>query len=306
MMDKKEFLENNHIAAKYNELERKNPQLWQQLYEIGKAYEKQENYLEGILQAFIKDMGCSDHIHSLRYRIKKPESLMVKIIDKKFSNVDGESKYNDINADNYHKILTDLIGVRIIIRYRYEWQAIHKMIWDKYYNEEKEYVIDYEKDYSVESYGFIAERPLVYYRDITEKKNYEAFGRNLFDIKYSGIGYSSIHYIINYHGQYIELQVRTIYDEAWSECDHDFVYKLNASPKKMVLKRCSKMLSEVTGVADGLSTFIRDYYTDEVFAKAGPEEEYQRPAEEKPEALDSVNKKHPIEINKVSDVFLLF
>lgn len=155
---------------------------------------------------------------------------------------------------------------------------------------------------------FIAEKPIVYYRQGEEKKNYEIFGRDIFDIKLSDIGYSSIHYIVNYNGEYIELQVRTIYDEAWSECDHDFVYKLNACPKKLVLKRCSKMLSDVTGVADGLSTFIRDYFTDEVFNQ----NENRKNAAVESMTVKNLNdkpmqyKKVSIDINKVSDVFEIF
>lgn len=155
---------------------------------------------------------------------------------------------------------------------------------------------------------FIAEKPIVYYRHGEEKKNYEIFGRDIFDIKLSDIGYSSIHYIVNYNGEYIELQVRTIYDEAWGECDHDFVYKLNACPKKLVLKRCSKMLSDVTGVADGLSTFIRDYFTDEVFNQ----NENRKNAAVESMTVKNLNdkpmqyKKVSIDINKVSDVFEIF
>ena len=307
MMKKESFLEKNGITEKYRALERRNPNLWTELLEIGKKHDESIPFLEASLQGFINSIGYSDHIHSIRYRVKNTESLLVKIIEKKFENADQYSKYNGINADNYYKIITDLIGVRIIVRYRYEWQEIHRLVWEKYNKANINYLVDYEKDYKSKEGVFIAEKPIVYYRHGETKKNYEVFGRDIFEIKLSDIGYSSIHYIINVNGNYIELQVRTIYDEAWSECDHDFVYKLNAGPKKLVLQRCSRLLSDITGAADGLSSFMRDYFTEDVFNDRVSDEE--ETAQEQPENLpmdESVYKKTSMNIDKVSDVLELF
>ncbi|MFR4710097.1 MAG: hypothetical protein ACLUAL_00025 [Blautia wexlerae] len=33
-----------------------------------------------------------------------------------------------------------------------------------------------------------------------------------------------MHYIIKYHGVYIEIQVRTLFEEGWGEIDHYMVY----------------------------------------------------------------------------------
>lgn len=307
MKDKDEFLKDKGITVKFNKLEEQNPNLWDELCKIAKNFDQQKSYMEGTMQSFIKDIGQSNHIHSIRYRIKDTDSLIVKIIEKKFDNATSDSKYNNITVDNYYQIITDLIGVRIIIRYRHEWQYIHKLIWDKYHKDDRKYINDYENDYFSGRDIFIAEKPIVYYRHGENKKNYEVFGRDTFSIKLSDIGYSSIHYIINANGTYIELQVRTIYDEAWSECDHDFVYKLNASQKKLVLQRCSKMLSDVTGVADTLSTFIKDYYNDQIDSESSNEEStsinnptIQQKTKPTPQRVVGIG------INKVSDVFDMF
>ena len=306
MEDKDKFLEKYGVTVKFKELEKRNPDLWNELCKIAQNYNEQKAYLEGTMQSFIKDIGYSKQIHSIRYRIKETDSLIVKIIEKKFENTNPQSKYNHITVDNYYQIITDLIGVRIIIRYRYEWQEIHKLIWKKFHKENKEYVTDYEKDYFGGKGIFIAEKPIVYYRNGENKKNYEVFGRDIFSIKLSDIGYSSIHYIVNVNGTYIELQVRTIYDEAWSECDHDFVYKLNASSKKLVLQRCSRMLSDITGVADTLSIFIRDYYCDQIDKEILDE---NIPLCDNKSVSDNKIVKPKtvgIGINKVSDVFDMF
>ena len=57
-----------------------------------------------------------------------------------------------------------------------------------------------------------------------------------------------------------------MFDEAWSENDHDFVYKLYAGNKKLVLNRTSNLLSKVAEVADELSMFMHDYYDESIFS----------------------------------------
>lgn len=309
MNNKEDFLSMHGLTQKFKELETRNPNLWDELCKIEEHYKVQEVYLKGTMQSFIDSVGCSDCIHSVRYRIKDVESLIVKIIEKKFENTNPESKYEHITSENYFKIITDLVGVRIIIRYRYQWQEIHKMIWKSYHKDTRHYIVNYVNDYFPGKDIFIAEKPIVYYRRGDNKREYEIFGRDVFDIKQSDIGYSSIHYIINVNGTYIELQVRTIYDEAWSECDHDFVYKLNASNKKLVLQRCSKMLSDITGVADTLSTFIKDYYSNQIEENviSITEEIIDKTInEDKQEIIENNFKRVGININKVSDVFDMF
>ena len=112
---------------------------------------------------------------------------------------------------------------------------------------------------------FLAERPKVFYRYEEKTKCYELKGRDTFDFEKNHPGYSSNHYIVNYYGTYIELQVRTLFDEAWSENDHDFVYKLQAGNKKLVLNRTSNLLSKVAEIADDISMFMHDYYDESIF-----------------------------------------
>lgn len=84
------------------------------------------------------------------------------------------------------------------------------------------YICDYKSD---PDEPFIVEIPKVYYRSDQDKVFYEYVKENCYSMIPSKSGYNSVHYIINKDGKYIEIQVRTIYDEAWSECTHDIVYK---------------------------------------------------------------------------------
>lgn len=73
-------------------------------------------------------------------------------------------------------------------------------------------------------------------------------------------GYRSIHYVISYQGVYIELQVRTIYDEAWSDCDHNYVYKNDANPNNLALKGLTSVLSKVTNCASDIAEMMHLIY----------------------------------------------
>ena len=147
MKEKEVFLKEHGVTAKFGELEKRNPVLWEELCKIAGNYDKQKVYFEETMQGFIKSISKFKPIHSIRYRLKDTDSLIVKIIAKKFEDTSPLSKYNNITMDNYYKIITDLIGVRIIIRYRYEWQEIHKLIWSEFHSNSRNYIQDYEKDY---------------------------------------------------------------------------------------------------------------------------------------------------------------
>lgn len=78
-------------------------------------------------------------IHSARYRTKSIESLIIKYIKKKAllpdkpGNDYNIEKYRPMNMDNYYKIITDLIGIRILIRYQQQWEVIHNWIWGNFF-----------------------------------------------------------------------------------------------------------------------------------------------------------------------------
>lgn len=268
MESKEEFLQKNKISAKFHELERHNPNLWDILMEIYEDYEERLNNgsLRKIITSFLDEIGSPEAMHSMRYRIKSPESLIVKIIHKKYNEF-NDPDYANINKDTYGKVIMDLLGARILIRHRYLWEDIHDLIWHLYFRGTEKYVKNRIADYIGDFHKpFLAERPKVFYRYEENTKFYELKGRDIFDFEKNNQGYSSNHYIINYYGTYIELQVRTLFDEAWSENDHDFVYKLHAGNKKLVLQRTSNLLSKVAEVADELSMFMHDYYDESIFS----------------------------------------
>jgi len=291
VMESKEiFLQKNKISNKFYELEKIDPDLWDVLKEIYEDYELklQNGSLRKTVTNFIEEIGTPSAMHSMRYRIKSPESLIVKIIHKKFSDF-TDTDYANITKDTYGKVIMDLLGARILIRHRYQWEEIHDLIWHLYSKGTDRYVKNRLKDYVGNSEeAFLAERPKVFYRYEESTKCYELKGRDIFDFEKNNTGYSSNHYIINYFGTYIELQVRTLFDEAWSESDHDFVYKLYAGNKKLVLKRTSNLLSKVAEVADELSMFMHDYYDESIYSVPEEKVEVKKNLTEKLERIQTM------------------
>lgn len=155
------------------------------------------SYLAKILQK------CPQ-VHSVRWRVKNPEHLIEKIVRKR---VLGSEKYLTINTENYTEIITDLIGVRVLHLFKYEWVNIQEHILAHWKTEEA---------------------PIAYIRSGDEGEIIESYKANSCEVKNHPVGYRSIHYVISTQPTlkkvFSEIQVRTIFEEGWSEIDHKIRY----------------------------------------------------------------------------------
>lgn len=251
------------IYARAKEIE---PNLWSVLQEIEAHYKEYSKYCEAIVQSEIVEIlkdSKKKGIHSARFRVKDIDSLLVKIIKKKaFLSKEVQEdydieKYRELNADNYYQIITDISGIRILIRYREQWKQVHEWLWKRYYKGDEWYLHDFVKDYKYnEGKAFIAEKPKVYYRNQSDRIFYEEIGKDIFDFRLSDEGYNSMHYLVNVDGKYIEIQMRTILDEAWGECTHDIVYKGVSNSQLPELQYLSQCLSQQTIAAETITNLI--------------------------------------------------
>lgn len=272
--DRQKFLKKYsdlHLEEKVDLIERREPDFWANLLEIRTHYMHSLSTYKGALREMINEISEAEMntpaIHSIRYRVKDVESLLVKIIDKS-AKVPAEpqgnpeiEKYRHLTKDNYYMIITDLIGVRILIRYRYQWQAVHKLIWALYHADNHEYIRNWEADYCRNpGLKFVAEQPKAYIKLDSDRGIYEAIGKNIFHILSSDNHYASLHYIVNFGGNYAEIQVRTIFDEAWCECNHDFVYKaqVRSHNTRKTLERSSTILAQHTTASEEIVSLMCD------------------------------------------------
>lgn len=247
-MNKQEFL----VAYNVTEADLENAQIeWSELARIGNEYEKIEGHLRDIGKEFVNDYLYdidTAGIHSYRYRTKKSGHLMEKIIRKRKENLE---KFEDLDHTNYYKYMTDLIGIRVFFLYREDWIHFHRYITSTFENNPDIYVEDRISDFDEDiNHYYIAERPKVYKRP-GDTRIYDS---KEIEIKADGI-YRSLHYIIKYKGYYVEIQGRTLFEEGWSEIDHDIVYPYYQDDE--MLKDFSKLLNRLSGMADEMSSYFR-------------------------------------------------
>jgi len=224
---------------------------WEELFLIAEEYSKLEHSLREIGKSFIDEYLYDIEtagIHSYRYRTKRVEHLLEKVVRKRRENPE---KFAQLDHTNYYKFVTDLIGIRVFFLYREDWKHFHHYLTSRFENDPALYVRDRLADFDEDpSHYYLAERPRAYKRT-GDSKIYDG---NEIQIISDGI-YRSLHYIVKYKGQYIEIQGRTLFEEGWGEVDHDIVYK--EAEEDEMLRDYSKLLNRLSGLADEMSSYFR-------------------------------------------------
>ena len=224
---------------------------WEELVLIEAEYRKLEKTLRELGKSFIDEYLYDIEkagIHSYRYRTKDAWHLIEKVIRKRKENPE---KFGQLDHTNFYKYVTDLIGIRVFFLYREDWIHFHRYITSRFENDPDLYIQDRLEDFDQDpNHYYIAERPKAYKRTGDSK----IYNSRELDIITTGI-YRSLHYTIKYKGYYIEIQGRTLFEEGWSEIDHDIVYK-EAEDDEM-LRDYSKLLNRLSGLADEMSSYFR-------------------------------------------------
>ncbi|NHC09781.1 RelA/SpoT domain-containing protein [Stutzerimonas degradans] len=205
---------------------------WDELIAIGKdhasnleALSQTAAYIGNIIQKY-------DRVHSVRWRVKDEQHLMEKIVRKRATK---ESKYEEISVHNYHEIVTDLVGVRALHLFKDDFLTIDQSIrhnWD------------------------ILETPTVYTREGDREQEVADVA---FETRRHPKGYRSVHYILATQPLKrkisVEVQVRTIFEEGWSEIDHKIRYP-NFSDEKLV-EFFLQTFNRIAGSADEMGSFVK-------------------------------------------------
>ncbi len=209
---------------------------WDELSAIQEDFEKKisdyEQAAHGITNVLLKTPG----VHSVRYRVKNPRHLLKKVVRKRHTN-------NDLVIDptNYERRITDLAGVRVLHLFKSDWLRIHRFITENW---------------------VLHEFPTAYYREGDSAEVLAMFERHHCDVKPHPFGYRSVHYLVETHltkaKRVVEIQVRTIFEEGWSEVDHTLRYP-DFSDDPLTTNLLS-LLNRLAGSADEMSSHVQELH----------------------------------------------
>ena len=162
-----------------------------------------------------------------------------------------------MQINDYYKYITDLIGCRILLVYKEDWKHIHEYLIRIFENSKAKYIDEncYAQSYDISfNKPFIAEQPTIYIRPGDNEEIYN----NVDGIIISRKGYyRSAHYIVRLEKYYVELQVRSLFDEAWGEVDHDVLYPYHKDETSFV--EFSQIINRISGTGDELATYFKKY-----------------------------------------------
>ena len=205
---------------------------WDELELIAEDYKKKKDEHVATVRNYVEKIQQCAYVHSLGYRVKDDTHLIEKIIRK---NPKYLKQGKAISCNNYAECITDLMGIRILLLFKEDWLGIH--------------------DYLMENYADdLAEEPFAYIRKGDNTNLYEGKVRIVEEKPYR-----SVHYLIKDRntGLCIEVQVRTLFEEAWSEIDHRLRYPYNLSNE--MIGSYLEIMNRAAGMADEMGTFLHAY-----------------------------------------------
>lgn len=254
------FLQRNRIAQEVWDASQLD---WEMLHAIGLDHEANHEQLRACAELIARVMQTFTGVHSVRWRIKDTEHLLEKIVRKRS---EKSPKYLEISPENYFAIITDLIGVRALHLFKDNCEDIDKAIRESWP---------------------LAETPIVYTRKGDDAPQ-NRFAEEQFTHQEHPKGYRSIHYIISTQPQhrkvFAEVQVRTIFEEGWSEIDHRVRYP-NFSDNEHVSYFLG-IFNRLAGQADEMGSFVK-VLAEELQKTEGRIVAVQKEREEALEAMEA-------------------
>lgn len=249
---------------------------WEELTQIYEDFKSKRPLYENARNSFLHNyLENTDRagIHSYRSRIKDPEHLIAKIIRKRN---DAYKKYKDLTLDNYEHFLTDLIGFRVFILFKEDWTHFHEYITSQIINDKHNYITTWTDECPADN-CFI-EAPKVHIRTGDKRDIYQTHIHDS-DI-YTDKVYRSVHYTIKYHGVYLEIQLRTLFEESWGEIDHSIAYPYYRNNEN--LNEFSAMINRLAGLADEMGSYFRHIKEREIEHLNHLEQEETQPITTRP------------------------
>jgi ppGpp synthetase/RelA/SpoT-type nucleotidyltranferase len=186
--------------------------------------------LECLIVGHLHEAPSLPRIDRVSVRAKSPSSFLVKAAKK---NDDGSARYVDPIGQ-----IQDQIGARIITFYKRDGDAVCQRIL-KFFARAEEQTKEPESEWEFGYFGrhFILMLPG------------DAVPRNISTTEAPAI---------------FELQVRTLFEHAWSESEHDLVYKAPAPLSRDQLRRCAFTAAQAWGADRAFQELFDEVYTHSI------------------------------------------
>jgi ppGpp synthetase/RelA/SpoT-type nucleotidyltranferase len=206
---------------------------WEQLASIGHAHVDAIRNLQQTAAYIAETLRALEAVHSVKVRIKQPAHLIEKILRKRQSDPERQ-----ITPENYRREITDLIGIRALHLFKEEWLSIHRFIQGTW---------------------SLVGNATANVRAGDQPRFLDLFREEGCKIYTHPAGYRSVHYLIQSQPTkdpvIAELQVRTIFEEGWSEIDHRVRYPYDTS--NSVLGELLEVFNRLAGSADEMGSFVQ-------------------------------------------------
>lgn len=212
---------------------------WSTLSAIARDYVARQAELSQTAEYCANVVQALPGVHSVRWRLKDVDHLLEKIVRKRAVGEEG-NKYLSIDEKSYASIVTDLVGIRALHLFKADCFGIDAALRAEFD------LVDGEK-------------PVAYVREGDPDELMERFRAAGLEVKHHKDGYRSVHYVVatqpRRHRVAVEVQVRTIFEEGWSEIDHKIRYP-NFSDNQQVAYFL-RIFNGLAGSADEMGSFVR-------------------------------------------------
>ncbi len=205
-----------------------------ELRRIHEDHESRQADLRDVGETIQRALTRFSGVHSTRVRVKSSRSLVRKVVRKRIDDPE-----RNLCFDTYKDEIRDLIGLRALHLFKEDWREIHKSVMDKW-NLHPE------------------ETPLAYLREGDSEALEKQLVESGFEVKKKGGGYRSLHFVVQSQLDktpcYAEIQVRTLFEEAWSEVDHQVRYPDHEDDE--LLSDYLLILNRLAGGADEMASLL--------------------------------------------------
>lgn len=203
-----------------------------------------ESLLEQLISSLRGDHILSEHVHSLKWRVKDYDHLKDKL-ERKAIEAKAENKDFEITTSNLFEKINDLAGCRILHLYTKQFGTIHECLTRIF------------EEYKYE----LIEGPVARTWDDETRTLFAQMG---ISTKESPSLYTSVHYVIAPNRRTritCEIQVRTLAEELWGEVDHtvNYPHQSESLACREQIKVLARVTSSCTRLVDAIFSSHEDY-----------------------------------------------